>query len=97
MTFFYFTIITLLIIYGVYFIYKNEKNNALQLNIQLLQAKHILNNYDLNDKRAWFINKFNESENHLVSAQATCTKEIDFQSITNVRSKLREIKEKYKN
>ncbi|KAA3609777.1 MAG: hypothetical protein D8M58_08975 [Calditrichaeota bacterium] len=97
MAFLYYTIITLLVAYAIYFIYKSEKDRELQLNIHLLQAKQILNNRDLKDKRNWFIDRFNEAENHLASAQASCAKEIEFQSVTDIRNKLQEIKENYKN
>ena len=97
MTFLYYTLFLLFIIYGIYFVYKSEKDREMQLNLHLLQAKGILNRSDLKDKRNWFINRFNDAENHLASARASCAKEIDFQSISDIRNKLDEIKENYKN
>lgn len=97
MAFFYYTIITLFLVYGAYFIYKTEKDRERQLNLHLLQVKHILNSCDLKDKRNWFINRFNRAEDILVSAQASCTEEFEFQSIINIREKLGEIKKSYNN
>jgi len=93
----YYTIIALLLVYGIYFIYKSEKDREMQLNFHLLQAKGILNSTDLKDKRNWFISKFYDAENHLASAQASCAKEIEFKSISDIRSKLNTIKNNYKN
>ncbi len=93
----YFAIITILVAYGIYFVYKSDQDREANLNTHLLQAKHIINSYDVKDKRNWFINKFNEAEDHLTNARAACAKEIEFQSINDIRDKLNEIKENSKN
>lgn len=97
MAFFYYTIIILFLVYGAYFIYKTEKDRERQLNLHLLQIKRILNSCDLKDKRNWFISRFNKAEDLLISAQASCAVEIEFQSILDIRGKLEEIKKNYNN
>ena len=85
----YYLIIALFLVYVAYFIYKIEKVRESRLKLHLLHANGILNSRDLKDKRNWFINKFNDTESHLVSTQASCLNEIDFQSIKDIRNKLK--------
>jgi predicted membrane protein len=93
----YYFVFAMFLIYAVYFLYKNEKDREMQLHLHLLQAKKILNSADLKDKRKWFIGKFDEAENHLISAQASCAKEFELDSIIDIRNKLQEIKNNYNN
>jgi len=97
MTLFYYLAVALLVLYGIYFIYKSEKQRETELNLHLLQAKQILDSHDLKDKRSWFISKFNEAETHLIDAQASCGKEFDYQAIRDIREQLNKIKSRYKN
>jgi hypothetical protein len=89
-----FTISTLFIGYILYIVYKHEKSQEVELNYHLMQAKRILNSKDIQDKRKWFVEQFKEAENHLVSAQASCSSEFEFRTITDIRKKLNTFRNK---
>lgn len=89
-----FIISTLFIGYILYVIYKHEKLREVELNYHLMQAKRILNSKDIEDKRKWFVDRFKEAENHLMSAQATCASEHEFRTITDIREKLNTFRNK---
>jgi hypothetical protein len=83
-----FFISTIFISYILYIIYKHEKSREVELNYHLMQAKRILSSKDIQDKRKWFIEQYNEAESHLASAQASCSNEREFRIITDIREKL---------
>lgn len=83
--------------YILYSIFRHEKSRENELNYHIMQAKQLLQKKDIQDKRQWFIERFQEAENHIITAQSFCTKPIEFHSVSNIRKELDTIKKKYSN